>query len=210
MKVSIALCVACLLGVSSASAQVFHPHHVSRGDHGGHGWRHHDYGHRRSWVGVSYGYGPAYWWPSYSYRAVYGYPYSYYPAYGAGYYGYGPSYSVSSTGGGSRAAGGALLGGIAGAIIGNNWGGGRHNGWNGAAIGAGAGLLLGAIADSAAEERAAERPVVYTQPPASEYNTSQADAQPQASTNSNPQNVTIINNYYGTTPMSSANKMFGR
>jgi hypothetical protein len=42
-----------------------------------------------------------------------------------------------------EAVNGALLGGIAGAVIGNNSGDLRHNAWKGAAIGAGAGLLLG-------------------------------------------------------------------
>ncbi len=41
---------------------------------------------------------------------------------------------------------GAVLGGIAGAIIGNNSGSLHHNAWQGAAIGAGAGLLLEAAA----------------------------------------------------------------
>src|SRR4051812_8778670 len=48
-----------------------------------------------------------------------------------------------------EAVNGALLGGIAGAVIGNNSGSLHHNAWQGAAIGAGAGLLLGnAIGDS--------------------------------------------------------------
>jgi uncharacterized protein YcfJ len=42
-----------------------------------------------------------------------------------------------------EALNGALLGGIAGAVIGNNSGDLRHNAWKGAAIGAGAGLILG-------------------------------------------------------------------
>lgn len=48
---------------------------------------------------------------------------------------------------GPRAANGALLGGIAGAIIGHNSGSLSHNGWQGAAIGAGVGALLGGAAD---------------------------------------------------------------
>ena len=43
---------------------------------------------------------------------------------------------------------GALLGGLAGAIIGNNSGSLNHNAWQGAAIGAGAGLLLGSAIDA--------------------------------------------------------------
>lgn len=42
-----------------------------------------------------------------------------------------------------EAVNGALLGGIAGAVIGHNSGSLNHNGWQGAAIGAGAGYLLG-------------------------------------------------------------------
>ncbi len=43
----------------------------------------------------------------------------------------------------SEAVNGAVLGGVAGAVIGNNSGSLNHNAWKGAAIGAGAGLLLG-------------------------------------------------------------------
>ncbi len=52
-----------------------------------------------------------------------------------------------------EAVDGAVLGGIAGAIIGHNSGDLRHNGWKGAAIGAGAGLLLGQIVGDARAER---------------------------------------------------------
>ena len=52
----------------------------------------------------------------------------------------------------SEAAKGAVLGGIAGGIIGHNSGDLRNNGWKGAAIGATAGLLIGqAIGDARAE-----------------------------------------------------------
>lgn len=52
----------------------------------------------------------------------------------------------------SEAVHGAILGGIAGGIIGHNSGDLRHNGWHGAALGATAGLLIGqAIGDSRAE-----------------------------------------------------------
>lgn len=51
----------------------------------------------------------------------------------------------------SEAVNGAILGGIAGGIIGHNSGDLRHNGWKGAAIGSAAGLLIGqAIGDSRA------------------------------------------------------------
>lgn len=48
-----------------------------------------------------------------------------------------------------EAVNGAVLGGIAGAVIGNNSGDLRHNAWKGAAIGAGAGLILGEMAGNA-------------------------------------------------------------
>jgi len=111
------------------------------------------------------------------------------PTYYDSYYSYGrPSYASS----------GMFWGGLTGAIIGNNS---HHNSWRGAAWGAGAGLLIGAIADENARARE-ERVVVVpeTQPAVA--------TQPAQST---PQNVTIINNYYGgSSPMSSANGMFGR
>jgi uncharacterized protein YcfJ len=59
-----------------------------------------------------------------------------------------------------EAVNGALLGGIAGAVIGNNSGDLGHNAWKGAALGAGAGLILGEAAGNA---RAASRdPQVYS------------------------------------------------
>ena len=56
-----------------------------------------------------------------------------------------------------EAVDGAVLGGIAGAIIGHNSGDLRHNGWKGAAIGAGAGLLLGQIIGEGRVDRGYER-----------------------------------------------------
>jgi uncharacterized membrane protein len=108
-----------------------------------------------------------------------------------GYYGR-PSYASS----------GLFWGGLAGAIIGNNSG--HHNTWRGAAIGAGAGLLLGSIIDdNIRNSYYVERPVVIEQ-----------SANPVSTqTQQPPQNVTIINNYYGTNSgnnMSQANSMFGR
>lgn len=100
----------------------------------------------------------------------------------------------------SRTATTTLLGGVAGAIIGHNNG--RH-GWEGAAIGAGAGYLFGRLTEPSYVRQPApatyapyvyyRQPVIVTRSPA-------------------PQRITIINNYYsaGTTPMSSANAMFGR
>lgn len=52
----------------------------------------------------------------------------------------------------SEAVNGAVIGGIAGGIIGHNSGDLRHNGWRGAAIGSVAGLLIGqAVGDARAE-----------------------------------------------------------
>lgn len=193
----------------------------------------------------------------------------------------------------SEAVNGAVLGGIAGGIIGHNSGDLRHNGWKGAAIGATAGLLIGqAIGDARAERdyarhgyphggyvyrsapsvrvgigyhsgyhgyhrgwghwghhghrwhghrgvswgisygpsygyhrgygwgyphigyndyadyvyRTPSVPVVVQQPQVVQAASVQQQPAPAA-----PQQVTIINNYYGnTTPMSSANALFGR
>jgi hypothetical protein len=112
--------------------------------------------------------------------------------------------------GGSAARDGLWLGGIAGGIIGHNSGGNwRHNGWRGAAWGAGAGWLLGSIYDAnygyysgydyvypRAITMPAPQPVVVQTP---------------APATAAPQQVTIINNYYGNaSPMASANSLFGR
>jgi len=137
--------------------------------------------------------------------------YSYRPSYGRGfygyrgYYGYSQPYYYSDYGYGrpSYASTGLLLGGLTGAIIGNNSHG--HNAWRGAAWGAGAGLLLGAIADQNVRE-SDERAAAVQDAEAA------AAVQNAAATQSAPQNVTIVNNYYSgsSTPMSSANGMFGR
>ena len=112
------------------------------------------------------------------------------------YYDSGPDYVYDRP---DYAATGTLLGGIAGAIIGNNSRG--HNAWRGAAIGAGAGYLFGSIAESNARQREAAAAQIVTVSPAP---TAAAPA---------PQNVTIINNYYGNSapaPMAQANALFGR
>jgi outer membrane lipoprotein SlyB len=138
--------------------------------------------------------------------------YSYGPSYRRGWYGNNgyhgysqPGYYYSDYGYDrpSYASSGLLLGGLTGAIIGNNSHG--HNAWRGAAWGAGAGLLIGAIADQNVRESDARAEVMQDAQAA-------AAVQNAAATQSTPQNVTIINNYYGgsTTPMSSANGMFGR
>lgn len=53
------------------------------------------------------------------------------------------------------AVNGAVVGGIAGAVIGHNSGDLRHNAWRGAAYGAGAGLILGSLSADAHDRRLA-------------------------------------------------------
>lgn len=155
---------------------------------------------RRTQVPVPHGY-------SYNRRPTYNSYGSFgmYGSYGShGSYGYGyarPTYYYSDYGyrRPSYASSGLFWGGLTGAIIGNNSH--HRNSWRGAAWGAGAGLLIGAIADENARARE-ERVFVVPE-------TQPAAATPPAQ--STPQNVTIINNYYGgSSPMSSANGMFGR
>lgn len=136
------------------------------------------------------------YYPSYGYvrhyRPVYGVTYVSRPSYGDSYYYSRPSYAATGT----------VLGGIAGAIIGHN-NSRHHNGWRGAAIGAGAGLLLGSILDASQRETVVERPVMIRD---DNYVPAETPAKQAA-----PQQVTIINNYYGnSTPMSQANGLFGR
>jgi uncharacterized protein YcfJ len=101
----------------------------------------------------------------------------------------------------SRTATTTLLGGVAGAIIGHNNG---RRAWQGAAIGAGAGYVLGRISEPTPVRRPVALYSPYAYYPRSPVVTAQSAAQPQQ--------ITIINNYYGTTPtaMSSANTLFGR
>ena len=151
------------------------------------------YGHRR----VSYRpyyprYGYTVWPESYLYR---------YPSYGSDY-GYNRDYGYASDG--DSALGGAIVGAGLGAIIGNNTGSG--NGARGALWGALAGAVIGS-----ANERSVDRPYRRVR----EYRAYDAPAEttaaPAAQTQqAQAQQVTIINNYYNTSPMSSANSLFGR
>lgn len=166
----------------------------------GHSSRGHSYGrgHSYSRTHVSFGYNP---WYSYPYDR------GYYGAYRAPVYygGYG-SYGYNSyRGRPSYATSGMLWGGLIGGVVGNNSHG--HHAWRGAAIGAGAGLLLGSVADEN-QRYYQDQSVLEDARRAAEIRA--AAEQTQQSTS--PQNVTIINNYYGgsSTPMTSANSMFGR
>jgi hypothetical protein len=114
-----------------------------------------------------------------------------------GDYGYDYNYDYAFDARPDYQASGLWLGALAGAIIGRNSGSLGHNAWRGAAYGAGAGYLLGSIAESNVRRR--EMVGGYAAPVAA------ANA-----TSAQPQQVTIINNYYNTTPMSSANSLFGR
>ncbi len=112
-------------------------------------------------------------------------------------YGYDYNYDYAFDARPNYPASGLWLGALAGAIIGRNSGSLGHNAWRGAAYGAGVGYLLGSVADSNVRRR--EVLAGYSAPVAT---TSAAATAPQQ--------VTIINNYYNTTPMSSANSLFGR
>jgi hypothetical protein len=113
-------------------------------------------------------------------------PAYYYPDYADADYGYAqPSYTAS----------GALLGGLAGGIIGYN---NHYQTGRGILIGAASGLILGSIADQAVRDRemAAPRTVVVSAP------AEQAPAPVSPPTQVAPAAPT--------TPMSSANSLFGR
>ncbi len=136
----------------------------------------------------------------------YNYGYSSYPS----SYGYSPSYYSPSYGRPNYALSGAALGALGGAVIGHNH---HRQTAEGAAIGAAAGLVLGGIAERNARHREAlySQPV-YVTPQASGYFTPAFQAAAPAQTQQPAtQNITIINNYYGSgTPMTGANSLFGR
>jgi len=172
-----------------------------------------DHGPRqRSYRSYGYGHGPIHrprvyanqGHPGYGGYAVYrsAPAYGYYPGYGYGY----PYYDGFGTyRAGGSASTGLLLGALAGGIIGHNSGDFRHNGWRGAAWGAGAGWLLGSVVDAHRRVNTYDTaPVVISPAPAV-----QVQAQPAAP--AQPQQITIINNYYNSpSPMSGANGLFGR
>ncbi len=168
-------------------------------------------------VGTSRDNGYSHDMPVPTYRSGYGRDYGYYspsvsryrqPTYFTDYSYREPGYYGSShrahTSERTRASTGLILGGIAGAVIGNNSGDLRHNAWRGAAIGAASGWILGAIADQRAIDR--QREAVYAMSPQET-----APATPAAPASAVPQTVIINNNYYGLqSSMTSANSLFGR
>jgi hypothetical protein len=201
MKTTLCFCLA-LAAVTGARAEIFRSGGTVWAHRGGHSAGHDRGGHHGGTVvhvGVGYGHGGYYGSP---WRSAYGYyapTYGYYSGYGYGY----PYYETGYYGNGSYATNGLLLGALAGGVIGHNSGEFRHNGWRGAAWGAGLGWLLGTVAD------ANRRPVYTTAPATAMPMTVQAPA--QAAPAPQPQQVTIINNYYNSsTPMSGANSLFGR
>ncbi len=144
---------------------------------------------------------------------------------GGGHYGSGGYYGGSGHYGGggyygrSGARNGLIFGALAGGIIGHNSGSLHHNGWHGAAWGAGTGWLLGSLADSHRTYGGYgydyprrpviwERPVYVEQPQPVVVQQAPAQTAPPAAA---PQQITIINNYYGNAaPMGQANSLFGR
>lgn len=218
MKTILSACLA-LVAVSTADAQIFRSHAVTRAV-AGHPERAHGHGRERSYhdfhgghrhgghfdrhrhVHVSLGYygglyRPHYFpryshVPSYAYYDGYGYGYPYYDGFGDGYYA--PR---------SAAASGLVLGALAGGIIGHNSGELHHSAWRGSAWGAGLGWLLGSVVD-ANRRVVAQQPAPIVVQPAPQVQSAPA-------TPTQPQQVTIINNYYhSASPMSGVNGMFGR
>ncbi|MDR2676337.1 MAG: glycine zipper 2TM domain-containing protein [Opitutaceae bacterium] len=131
---------------------------------------------------------------------------------------YGASNSSPDNDGACTAAG-AVIGGVAGAIIGNNSGSHRNgwNSWSGAAVGASLGALAGSIADhNAARDRrqeAARRQAVQQQQQLAAQQIQQAERARQTAPEAGqtPQNVTIDSHPNGgADSMRPANSLFGR
>lgn len=184
MKSALSLGLALLALGSVARAQVFRPHVVEGGRPV------HRVASHGAFGGYVYRAGPI---------GYAGYSRGYRGGWDAGYYGdYGVVYP--SYGYGGYASDGLWLGALAGGIIGNNSGAFHHSAWRGAAWGAGLGWLLGTVAE-------ANRPAVVYAPQTAVTPAPVAASQAASA----PQQVTIINNYYGNaSPMSGANAMFGR
>lgn len=120
-----------------------------------------------------------------------------------------PAWGVAAPAGTTNYAGnGALLGGIAGAIIGHQDG---HTG-RGALIGAGAGLLLGAIADSA-QRPPDPAPVVVSRPGVVRYQATEPEVSCPASPNPEAPPLPakpVQAKAKPATRMTEANALFGR
>jgi hypothetical protein len=214
MKTSLFLCLA-LTALVPARGEIFRSEAL-RASHRGDGHRDHGRNHRTTvhvGVGVGHGYSHHHGSPwrhhhgGYGHRGHYYSPYRYVPAFGY-YSGYGYGYPYYNDYGyyrtGNAASNGLLLGALAGGIIGHNSGELRHSAWRGAAWGAGIGWLLGSVAD------ANRRAVVYNSAPVAVQQAPTIQTSTQSATPAQPQQVTIINNYYNSSPMSAANGLFGR
>ena len=150
----------------------------------------HGYGrYARGW-----GYPAYYYRPGYAYLSLDGYAYPSYSDYDNDYYAR-PNY----------AANGAILGALAGAVIGNNSGDLRHNGWAGAGLGAAAGYLVGSIAENNARRREA----VLTEQAATVNSPASVQVASAPPANAPDQTVTV-SKPKSSSAMSSANELFGR
>lgn len=124
---------------------------------------------------------------------------------------YRPHYSPAYRHRPNYAITGAAVGGIAGAVIGHNNN--RHGG-EGALIGAGAGLLLGGIAEH--EMRRRERARHLTAIPVAPEVPGHAEVRvvERVQVHEQPREISAVkqyeSKYYPSSPMSSANRLFGR
>lgn len=124
----------------------------------------------------------------------------------------GGGYIYRSRVGGSYARDGFWAGALAGGIIGHNRGFSHgRDGWRGAAWGAGAGWLLGSMLDANYSYYRSYDYDYYGYPRQVVVSPPQPVVVQAAPAAPAPQQVTIINNYYGTaSPMAGANSLFGR
>jgi uncharacterized protein YcfJ len=123
----------------------------------------------------------------------------------SGVYGY-PTYDDGVYARPNYAANGAVLGALAGAVIGNNSGDLRHKGWRGAAYGAAAGYLLGSIAENNARRREA----VLTEQAAAPVVSNDERARVATPAISSQAATVTTTGPRPTSSMSAANSLFGR
>lgn len=162
---------------------------------------HYRHGGFRGYTGYGFGWSPYGYYSSYS-RPNYiyldrdfdGYGYDRYSSYDDGLYRR-PNY----------AANGALLGALAGAVIGNNSGDLRHNSWRGAGYGSLAGYVIGSIAENNAQRRGAAS--VYEAPTQEVPQASAVQARPSAPSEQRP---VTASQQRSSSSMASANSLFGR